>query len=367
MRVGVILRYLWIAGAPKIAIYQVKGLIEQNHRAKLIILAVSPRYKGEYDHLLHEVPHTFIQIPKSIEIFELILNNILFGKWRPRERVIPLTSIILTMRQVVGYDVLICHDPLSGFIGLIAKTFFNIPYIVYLHETPFGKRIFTPIERIVLNRADIVLTVTDKVAKDASRVIRRKVVALPPGLPINQQKFKLKGDYVLTAARWDATRKPDWLIDVARRNKHKRFLVLGYWQSEELYNEFLTRVHGLNNIILYPHTVEEDVLNKLLKSSLAVIRLNPGEHGIATIVWEAVHKGVPVVVNSDLGVAEYIETFNAGVVVDRLDGETIGKALAKIERDYDVYVKNCIKLANYYSIKNHTKQILFFIKNFSKA
>jgi len=362
MRVGVILRYLWIAGAPKIAIYQVKGLIELGYDAELLILAVSPRYKGEYNSLLREVPHIYVHVPKLIEKVELVLNNILFGRWRPGERVIPFSSILFSTKFLKRYYVLLCHDPFSGLVGYLAKLLFKRPYMIYLHETPFGFQPFSFIEKRVLMFADGVIAVTGKVAKETSTLIRREVIPLPPGFPSARHKDFFDKDFVLTVARWDENRRPDWGIEVAERCKHIKFLVLGYWQSESLFEEFAERSKYLKNVSL-SKTISEEKLQELLRVTSVVMRFNPRhESGIATIAWEAVHKGVPVIVNSSLGIAEYIRIFNAGIVVDEINAELIEKALIMIKNNYKHYVENCLRLSEYYSSKNCAQNLAKLIR-----
>jgi len=355
--IGVILRYLWVAGAPKIAAYQVRGILSQGYSVALLILAVSPRYKGEYNHLIKNVPYLIIRIPKFVERLELILSNFLFGKRRPGERAMPLLPFLLSIKYVKSFDVLLCHDPFSGLVGLIGKLLFGKPYIVYLHETPFGVTITRPLERTVLKHADVILTGSGKIARDIE-AMGYKALSLPPGLPTDKREHIPKVNRILTVARWDRDRKPDWVIEVAKKLRHLTFLVLGYWQSKALYEEFIRKAQGLDNLIIYSHTVSENELNELMKTSSVIVRLNIGEHGIAMIAWEAVHRGIPVIVNSDLGVAEYIKAFNAGVVINEIKTSLIIEAIEKIKERYGEFVENCIKLGNQYSIGKQTESLL---------
>lgn len=367
IKIGIILRYLWIAGAPKIAVYQVQGLIKQGYLAELIILAMSPKYRGEYDSLLHKIPYIFVTVPKFIEKIELVLNNKLFGKWRPEERLIPLASILLAVKHVAKYDILLCHDPFSGFLGLLAKVLLRKPYVVYLHETPFGNKYFIPFERIILRLADAIFAVSEKVVEEINISIRHKV-ALPPGLPTERSDKQKVEKIILTVARWDRDRRPDWIVKIAKEMENFTFFVSGYWQSKNLYEEFVVKSRNIKNLIVCQKPIKEEELGKLLSLSLVVIRFNPLGEALGMIAWEAVHKGVPVIVNSSLGVARYIKTFNAGIVVVNIDDiKSIKEALIEISKNYQQYAENCLKLGEYYNVENQSKRLAELLRSTIKV
>ena len=365
LRVGIILRYLWIAGAPKIAIYQTRGLIKQGCNAELLILAVSPRYRGEYDALLCNVPHKILKVPRILEMLEIKMTNLLFRKLRENERVLPLTTIPLAIKYARKYDLLLCHDPFSGFVGLLCKIFFKIPYVIYLHEAPIRHYLLRPLEVIVIKNAAIVLTVTHKVAGVVRSILRDKVKvkALPPGFPVILRKQRTRSDYVLAASRWDIYRTPFWIISLAREIRNMKFLVLGYWQSMILYQKIKQQASNYDNIIICKRPVKEELLNKIIDKSLAVIRFHKTEHGIATITWEAVHRGVPVIVNKELGVAPYIRKYGAGVVINKLDHQEVKKALTEIWINYEKYIENCYRLAEAFSMSAHAKKLIEIFRN----
>ena len=362
-----VLRYLWVAGAPKIACYQVIGLRELGYDARLKILAVSPRYRGEYDQILKGVPHDKVRAPNVICGVERALNRIAFGEFREGERALPIYALARSIcdKEIARSSALICHDPFSGIAGYIHRRLFNILYVIYVHEVPFGVRKFSLVEKEVLENADMILTVSDKISRVIRKAIKCKnVIPLPPGLPAEVkdlqfllEKSKSPKKYVLTAARWDIRRRPDWVIEAAKRVKELNFIVLGYWQSQSLLASFLRKAHNLKNVIVLRGTISEEKLKHVLRRAMIVVRLNVQEYGIATIAWEAVHMGVPVIVNSELGVADYINKFKAGVVIPKIDPTLIEHAINEILGDYERYVRNCVKLASSYDVRSQAERL----------
>jgi len=366
MKVPVILRYLWVAGAPKIACYQVMGLRDLGYDAKLKVLAVSPRYRGEYNQLLKRIPYTIVKTPRIICDIECVLNRFIFGEFREGERALPIYALIKSIGNMRRSQALLCHDPFSGVLGYLHKKLYGTPYIVYVHEMPFGNAPFKFMEKTVLNASDMILTVSDKISKLLKNgyIKGKKVKALPPGLPVEvknisslQNKIARTRKYVLTAARWDLFRRPDWIIETAKRLKGLDFIVLGYWQSRSLFIEFLKKTKNLNNIMIFKHTVSEQELKHLVRNALAVVRLNIIGESLAMIAWEAVHAGTPVIVNSDLGVADYINEFRAGIVIPRVEPTLIVDAIKELMSDYKFYVEGCVRLAQYYNVRNHAERL----------
>lgn len=368
MKIGVILRYLWIAGAPKIAAYQVRGLNEMGYKARLFILAVSPKYRGEYDDIINSIPHKFINVHNIFKKIEIVLSKILFSKTRPGERVLPIFTIIPALKTIRDYDILLCHDPFSGIIGFLGKILYNKKYIVYIHEKTSDSLFFKLFEEIILKFADYVLAVSDKVAGYAEKHTKIRVKPLPPGFPVDLKINERVKAYVdkkaLIAARWDINRRPDWMIKIAEETKELKFIITGYWQDKEVLKSFLEKAVKFNNIKIYTSPVAERDFIKMIDRAFVIIRMNVGELGIATLSWEAVHKGVPVIVNSELGSAEYVKNFNCGVVVSSVDNvNEVEKALNIINDNYKNFVKNCLKLSKEYSIYNHAKQIIRIIED----
>ena len=70
--------------------------------------------------------------------------------------------------------------------------------------------------------------------------------------------------------------------------------------------------------------------------------------------------GVPVIGNNLEGL-KMIEDFEAGILINDFEPETILHAITKIKSNYDFYKQNCIKAAKHYSFDNTVKPFITFL------
>jgi glycosyltransferase involved in cell wall biosynthesis len=71
--------------------------------------------------------------------------------------------------------------------------------------------------------------------------------------------------------------------------------------------------------------------------------------------------GVPVVCSNISGF-QFVKEFQCGVLIDTLDEDTIRNAIQTIRKDYDFYVQNTIKAAEFYSFDKAIAPYIDFIK-----
>ena len=51
----------------------------------------------------------------------------------------------------------------------------------------------------------------------------------------------------------------------------------------------------------------------------------------------------------DIPGLQCVRDFNAGILIQNLEPESIAMALTEIEKDYEAYVENCFKAAEHFS------------------
>jgi hypothetical protein len=120
--------------------------------------------------------------------FQLITKK--FAKDRGSESTVDLDLILKTpeIAKKKKADYLVCHDQWAGLGGYLAKKTLGLPYVVFIHEklsdysVPLLGKLATDVEKKVLENAEKVLAVTDKVAKTVEEKHGVRATVNFPGL-----------------------------------------------------------------------------------------------------------------------------------------------------------------------------------------
>lgn len=95
--------------------------------------------------------------------------------------------------------------------------------------------------------------------------------------------------------------------------------------------------------------------------SVVTVRFGFGEYGSAMATLESLANGTPLIVNEDLGTAEYVKSFSAGIVVKE-PSET-HNALSSLVLDYDKFVSGVKKIVSQITWTKHTEKLLLPLKS----
>ena len=136
MKIVILVRILWSAGAQKIAIHEAIELKQQGHDIDLIFLRRGKTWKV-YEELLSRINYRILSEGKT-SIFTGLYSFItsLFMPDRKGEGRIDYDLLRKFPKFIVRSkpDKIICHDEWAGIAGYKASKKLAIPYEIFLHE-----------------------------------------------------------------------------------------------------------------------------------------------------------------------------------------------------------------------------------------
>jgi len=368
VRVLILLRMLWTAGAQRIAVNEYRWLKKLGYDAQIVFLRAS-NTKG-YEEILKDVEYTVIRKTSGplTPVFSAITKK--FAKDRGSESTVDLDLILKTpeIAKKKEADYLVCHDQWAGLGGYLAKKTLGLPYVVFIHEklsdysVPLLGKLATDVEKKVLENAEKVLAVTDKVAKTVEEKHGVRATVNFPGLDeLSSTPLSQKENLLLTVAFWDKGRKPEIYLDIAEKIGGHKLIFAGNWRIPELKRDFLIKVgkRGLEDKVLLKEGLSEKELTGLYKKSKFLLRFGFGEYGLGTPVVEALQHTLPVIVNEELGTSSLIKAYKCGYVLPDINPNAVAEIVSSIdEEQYTSMQLGISKLRNVYTWERHARQLI---------
>jgi glycosyltransferase involved in cell wall biosynthesis len=367
MRIAIIVRILWSAGAQKIAINEAIELTKQGHEVDLIFLRRGETWRS-YEELLSKVKYRVISEGKSSFLTS-------FYSW--------ITGVFTPDRKGEGridYDLLrgfprilkdekvekiICHDEWAGIAGFYAWKKLRIPYEVFLHErlgelqVPILGKLAQIYRMKILKNASKIYSVTEKIANDTFKRFGLQVTPDPPGFdkPDTDPDIVRK-TRIVSISMWDGGRNPFFFIELEKLVKDYDILLLGNWRNKEYYSKFVSSLPKGTHIATKSNLSETEKM-ELIHESKFLVRFGTNEYGLATAVIEAISYGTPVIINSELGTADMIKDYGAGFVLDSTDPNLVAEIVANMtEQKYEELLKNVLILRESWTWREHAGKLL---------
>ena len=237
-----------------------------------------------------------------------------------------------------------------GLAGLIIKKLLKIPLVITVHgpadfyEVP---RIFSPVLRFVLKRADAVVAVSPKLKNDlVSKLGDLSINLIYNGIPLNRYKgagdpIKLeqygissKDFVILTASRLVQRKNLDLLIKAVPKLRdlipNCKIVILGSGIEEKKLNKLIEDLDLTPNILLLGWVSETNKI-EFFKRANVFIQLSQIE-GLSLALLESKAAGTPAIITESKG--------TSGVVVPEKSGLIIKAPVTSekiIERIYQLY------------------------------
>ena len=106
--------------------------------------------------------------------------------------------------------------------------------------------------------------------------------------------------------------------------------------------------------------LKESELVDLYQQSKFSMRFGFGEYGLGTSTVESVQNGVPLIINSDLGISDIVKDFSAGLVMDSIDPSSVSDFISKNNNSesYDLLQNNVRKMSQAFSWRKHAENLL---------
>jgi len=367
IKIVILVRILWSAGAQKIAINEAIELKKQGHEVDLIFLRRGRTWKT-YEELLAKTNYRVISEGTS-SIFTNLYSFItgLFMKDRKGEGRIDYDLLRKFPKFIENSmpDKVICHDEWAGIAGYYAKKKMKIPYEVFLHER-LGKLEVPIIGRMaeryrirILKNATRVYSVTAKIANDTIQRFDINVIPDPPGFEfLGEPDLSQKLNRIVSVSMWDKGRNPFFFIELEKYIEDYEILLLGNWRDNDYYESFRKSIPG-NSKISIKMNISESEKTSLIRESKFLVRFGDMEFGLATAVIESISCGTPVIINTGLGTADMIKEHNAGFVLDSPDAKVVANIVKNTDvKSYEQLLKNVCELRRIWTWKDHAEKLL---------
>jgi glycosyltransferase involved in cell wall biosynthesis len=208
------------------------------------------------------------------------------------------------------------HDQFAGITGYLRKLLTGEDYAVYLHETVIGRafglkgKLEEKVDRLVLGSAKLVFTNSRRNQSVLDAQGLRAIVAYPgfvPAIGANVERKKV----IVASTVWDANRRPELYVELARKTSAKVVLV-GTWTDSAYMQLFKNRYSKLVEIT---GPLPEEAVTKIYQTSSVYVRFGFGERGPGQGGIQALGSGLPVITNGGLGICELITDGSNGFVV----------------------------------------------------
>ena len=272
-------------------------------------------------------------------------------------------------------DLIVCHDQWAGIAGLRVKKRFGIPFVVLCHERVSGEyrvpvlgKFARSTEKTVLENADRVFGITDKVAASIQNTYGIHAIPNYPGMDIRSSRgFRERDNALLASATWDANRDPALYVRIVQRLPGFKLYVVGRFRTNEQREMFLKFVESESlskNVIIVDGIGDKD-LQDLYGRVKFNIRFGMDEWGLGTSNIEAISHLTPVVVNSELGISKLISAIGGGFVLPEKDPKLIEPDKVaifvkenNIEENYEKIQNQLRSITERFTWKSHSNKLI---------
>lgn len=369
VKILILVRILWTAGAQKIAIREAKELTSMGNEVELVFLR--GELLPEYEEMLSEINYKIISKTGNSILSPLYkFITLKFAPDRGEESRVDYNLIrkfpkYIKDRQV---DYIVCHDALAGLAGYYSFKKFGIKYSVFIHErlslnnNSILSKLWRKYEHKILENAAKVFSITEKVAKTVEEVQNVKAIANYPGMDIKGiTKFNEKENALIAVSMWDYGRKPDVYLDIIEKVPDFNLYFVGNFRIKELEIKFKDDVkkRDLKEKVIMKQGIAESELIELYQKSKFVVRFGFGEYGLGSAM-EAFQNCDPLIINSDLGTAELVGRYSCGIILNDINSDDVINFIKKYnnENSYKILQDNIVKLSHDYSWRKHAEALI---------
>jgi glycosyltransferase involved in cell wall biosynthesis len=251
----------------------------------------------------------------------------------------------------------------QGLVGLFVKYLINKPLVVSLHgydilvepSVNYGIRLdknLDAIVREVLNHADVIITASSAVYKEALRIVRSgvKVQLVPMGVDIYRFNPELNGSYIkrkfgienktviFTAKSHEPVYGIEYLIRAAaivlKHKKNVIFVVGGDGSLRHYYEESAVRL-GIRDKILFVGRIPRNYI-PLYYAMSDIVVVPSLQEGFGLVVTEAMACGKPVIGTNVGGIPDQIIDGYNGFLVEPKNASQISEKIIYLIENVEI-------------------------------
>ena len=338
MKIAIIVRILWPGGVQRIAFAEAEGLTRLGNDVDLIFIRKTNRYTYNA-----KIPYKVIYDDKVNSRFLAKLLRKITTHYNP-QRGSDATVDLDLIRKIEHsikkqYDIIYYFDEFSAFFSKYSKKKFCHKVVVLIHEVAItnGPLLSKIVQNRALKNADLILTNTKEnlqLLKDAGYDNSFEVY---PGL--NQHAeilgFETRENVAISVTMWDFGRRPEVLIEIAKNLNFGKILLCGDWTDIAYMNKLKKKIieEKVEKKVEITGPISEERLENLYKNAKISIRFGYNEKGPGMGSLESIAWGIPLIINSGIGIKEKIINGKNGVLVDESNSKVVADTIEELFKD----------------------------------
>lgn len=301
---------------------------------------------------VHIAANHFVDMPYFDKKFELPIERLPYNKNN-----ITAYKQLKTIIDAEKYDIIHCHTPMGGAIARLAakgvrkhgtKVFYTAHGFHFYKNAPLVNwLIYYPIEKILSNFTDVLITINKEDFSRAKKHFKAKEIRYVPGVGVNLNKFgnvalnkeecKKKlgipkdGRIVLSVGELNKNKNHETAIKAIAglKNKNIHYIVAGVGRLDKHLINVAEECNVKNNVHLLGR--REDIAELC---DLADIFCFPSyREGLPVSLMEAMASGLPCVVSNIRGNSDLIENGQGGFLISPTDTNTFADKINTLISD----------------------------------
>ena len=385
VKIGVLIDRLNIGGVEKIAIEEVKSLIDIGEDAYLLVLSRKAVVKDAFADLLKNIPVVYLddRLPKIFKFSFKIPGFYFFSFFH-----LTYPFLLPFVIKKKEYDIIISHNIYTTFSALSLSKLNAIPYAVYIWDPLsynlkktynkgfiynimffvlfLGKRI----DKILVNNSMLVFVSGYIHYSQLKSIIKddKKIKLIPLGHAYLREIKNFRGDYIFIATAWKEGKGLENLLNIIQQIPNCELKVGGKWIHREYRNKIESIIKNLkisNKVKLLGEISEQELNDSYINARVTVIMND--EPGFGMPVLEAASNGCTFIVTETSGVAYFFEKNKDGFFYKYEDYITLKSYLIKLLNNerlaYDMGKNAWKKVKENYTWQKHAEILINEIKS----
>ena len=361
MKICIFVRVLWPGGVQRTALAEAEQLTALGHTVDLVFLRDTGREKYSTSvnyRCLHDASAKKRLLGK---LFGFITRR--YASERGSDATVDLDFILKFERTRESYDVILYFDQHAAFFARYGQRKNHDKYVVQIHETSLkGPEGIIPhlIDKRALENASATLTNAEFNKNVLTLNGYRNVFILYPGLSIQSfvPTFMERENVAISVTMWDKGRKPEVLLEIAKLLRTVRIIIAGNWADSDYLRSFreLVRNEGLSDKVEVTGSISESDLQQLYRKCKVAIRFGYNEAGPGMGSLEAISHGIPLIINSGIGIKEVVSNNVNCIIVDELSSQIVADMIEELSHNqllWDKISENEKELAKGLSWESH--------------
>lgn len=239
-----------------------------------------------------------------------------------------------------------------GIVGFLAKKLLKKPYTVYAR----GSEVYlpwlfkTPISKLVLRRADVVIALTEDMKTEMQKIYSRDVAVIPNGIDLesyedlptkeaSRQRLALNNNdkIILFVGTLRPVKGLKYLIQamniIRQKDTKARLMLIGYGEERQSL-EGLVKELDLGDRVTFVGKVPNEKVPEYMSASDVFVLPSVSE-GFPVVILEAMASGLPIVATKVGGLPEIVKDGESGFLVEPSNPEQLADRVLTLLKNED--------------------------------